>query len=162
MNQAPNTIAPIPVLPPFPAQDLPQANWQHIANAFDTLATETANIPNFAPAQQLDIIATHLGHMTTVLNHLVVLVGNLSTAVTEANSLSPIRLHNASASTTARLRYPNNAPIAQLPQTKADAIELSGASAAAASALLGLAALPPNSTALERRRQFLDHIGVFI
>lgn len=37
-----------------------------------------------------------------------------------------------------------------------------GAGATAASVALGLNPVPENATALEKRRQFLDHIGVFI
>ena len=93
--------------------------------------------------------------------------------------MSPIRMHNASASTTTTLRYPNNAPLNQLPQTKADAIQLTGksyplcfrqnlpncnlgAGATVASGLLGLGPLPADATVLERQHQFLDHIGVFM
>ena len=105
-----------------------------------------------------------------------------SCSVNEANTMSPIRMHNTSASTTMVLRYPINAPLNQLPHTKAEAIQLSGefssscfgvnvsncincdlgAGAAAASAALGLDPLPANATALEKKRQFLDYIGVYI
>src|SRR6266576_2029076 len=50
-----------------------------------------------------------------------------SCSVNAANTLSPIRMHNASASSTGVLRYPNDAlAVNQLPLTKADAIGLSG------------------------------------
>lgn len=47
MDQPPAVPNVIPPLPPFAPQIMPQANWQTIAEAFQTLAEETINIPNF-------------------------------------------------------------------------------------------------------------------
>ncbi|KAF8330633.1 hypothetical protein F5887DRAFT_1000145 [Amanita rubescens] len=110
----------------------------------------------------LNVLAAQVANLTNTVNDLTNVYVDPSCSVNEANTMSPIRMHNASASSSGVLRYPDGAPVNQLPHTKTDAIQLSGPQAAAAAAALGLDPLPENATALQKRRQFLDYIGVFV
>ncbi|KAI5839538.1 hypothetical protein DFP73DRAFT_561250 [Morchella snyderi] len=74
--------------------------------------------------------------------------------------LLPMRLYNASASEMAPLRYPVGVPRDQLPGTRRDLATFTRDQLQAASAALGLPALPNNAYVDERRMQIANYLGV--
>ncbi|KAG9217610.1 hypothetical protein CCMSSC00406_0010179 [Pleurotus cornucopiae] len=79
--------------------------------------------------------------------------------------LQPMRIANGAASTADPIIYPHyveSAARGNLPQRISDAIRLSGADAAACSALLGQVPLPGNATELQKREYFLSFLGIVV
>ncbi|RPA94363.1 hypothetical protein L873DRAFT_1776343 [Choiromyces venosus 120613-1] len=87
------------------------------------------------------------------------LVGMLRDMQNEQHLL-PMRLYNASTSEMALLCYPAGVPQDQLPRMRRDLMLFTREQLQAASAVLGLPALPNNAYVDERRMQIANYLGV--
>ncbi|KAJ6574129.1 hypothetical protein B0H19DRAFT_1371345 [Mycena capillaripes] len=155
-----------------------------------TVAAETANIPNSNPMQQIvamnanmntlvggfnqlqgQLVQGHnavVGALPGIINALNLILGGLNTVI-ERLDLVPMRAHNAAAPASGHIQYPPNiVAAAPLPVTVGDAIMLTGPQYfAAINALIaanapGLAAIANNAPFPQMQNHFLSYLGILI
>ncbi|KAJ7194104.1 hypothetical protein GGX14DRAFT_586914 [Mycena pura] len=162
MAAAPPNFLPIPVLPalvlqpvPVPNPALPQTDWNALSAAMQTVAAESANIPNSNVMQQIvamnanmntlvggfnqlqnQLILGHnnlIGAFPGIVNTLNLILGGLNVVMERQAvkcfrlDLVPMRAHNAAAPASGHIQYPPNIVVAApLPVTIGDAMMLTG------------------------------------
>ncbi|KAJ7434374.1 hypothetical protein B0H11DRAFT_1999759 [Mycena galericulata] len=169
MNQLPPAV-PLVLQPlPVPNPALAQPNWNALSAAMQTVATETANIPNSNPLQQIVAMNANMLQLVQAFNLLQNQLVISHNAIVARLDLVPMRGHNGAATASGILQYPPGVVAnTLLPVTLADALAFSGPqyiqaiNHLIASNAPGLVPVPGgnNATLPAKRQHFLNYLGI--
>ncbi|KAF8628081.1 hypothetical protein AX15_004101 [Amanita polypyramis BW_CC] len=145
-----------------PAQ-LAQPNFQRLSNHLIAACDEIVLIPNMPIGQQHAAMLDALAQINARFDQIDARFDRLDARFDRLDARFdrlPMQLRNATASLEAPLVYPHGIQIgAAFPGTKSALLRLSIANCITVAQALGLPALPPHTTAINRRQQIIDFLG---